>query len=146
MADKGTESPRFENISGLAHDFSMRLVERMHSLTPGTAFEDVWPGDRRTFMLVGRHRLTISEIARVRHTTRQAAHNSILRLVEHGLVKLKAAPGSRRDKTPVLTKKGLIAERQAARNIDVLEDEIAAKIGKRRLEELRRTLLELVTD
>lgn len=76
--------------------------------------------------------------------TRQAAHNSVLRLIEHDFVELSSVAGNKRDKLVAVSPLGKQGQVFAARKLKVLEKEIVEKIGKRKLEQLRKILLELV--
>lgn len=142
--DKTNRLPRFDNIKGLIQDLTQQLDARMHSLRVGTEFEDIRPSDAKTFILISRHSRNISELARDLGITRQATHNSILRLIENGLIELHPAPGSKRDKIPVITEKGQALRRFAAKNLAIIEGELEAKIGKDRLEQLRGILIDLL--
>jgi len=144
MDDKKETLPRFDNIKGLVQDLTEKLDARMDVLRIGTPFEHVRPGDAKTFMLISRHPRTISELARALRITRQATHNSILRLIEKDLIRLEPAPGSQRDKIPAVTKKGHAARRWVARNLAVIEAELEEIIGKKRLKEFRKTLIDLL--
>ncbi len=144
MNDKESRLPRFDNIKGLVQDLTEKLDVRMHSLRVGTEFEHLRPSDAKTFMLIARHPRHISELARDLGITRQATHNSILRLIENGLIELHPAPGSKRDKIPLVTEKGQALRRFAAKNLFIIEAELEAKIGAERLEQLRGILIELL--
>ncbi len=146
MNDKKSRLPRFDNIKGLVQDLTEKLDVRMHSLRVGTEFEHLRPSDAKTFMLISRHPRTISELARDLGITRQATHNSILRLIENGVVELHPAPGSKRDKIPVVTAKGQAVRRLAAKNLVIIEAELEAKIGTERLEQLRGILIDLLQE
>ena len=144
MDDENSALPRFDNIKGLVQDLTEKLEARMDALIVDTPVEHIRPSDKKTFMLIARHPRTISELARALRISRQATHKSILRLIEHGIVELHPAPGNKRDKIPIVTEKGQQIRRIAAQNIDKIEAEIEAKISKRRLEEFRKTLIELL--
>ena len=136
--------PRHDNIKGLVQDLTEKLDARMDALIVGTPVEHIRPSDKKTFMLIARHPRTISELARALRITRQAAHKSVLRLIEHGVIELQPAPDSKRDKIPIVTEKGQQIRRIAAQNLEKIEAEIEAKISKQRLEEFRETLIELL--
>ena len=146
MNDKNSRLPPFDNIKGLVQDLTEKLHARMNSLLVGTEFEHIRPSDTKTFMLISRHPRTISELARDLSISRQATHNSILRLIENGVVELHPAPGSKRDKIPVVTEKGQAVRRLAAKNLVIIEAELEAKIGTERLEQLRGILIELLQE
>ena len=144
MDDEKGALPRHDNIKGLVQDLTEKLDARMDALIVGTPVERIRPSDKKTFMLIARHPRTISELARALRITRQATHKSVLRLIEHGVIELQPAPDSKRDKIPIVTEKGQQIRRIAAQNLDKIEAEIEAKISKRRLEEFRETLIELL--
>ncbi|WP_153768104.1 MarR family winged helix-turn-helix transcriptional regulator [Labrenzia sp. CE80] len=144
MADKITPLVRRPTIRGLLQDVWGQLDERMIELRQGTGLDVVRPSDANLFMMICRHPRTISELARHRGVTRQSVHAAVQRLMEAGALSLEPVPGSKRDKMPVPTERGQAARRQAHKLVDQLEEEIAIKLGKEKLETLRSILLDLV--
>lgn len=136
--------PRFDNIKGLVQDLVEKLDERMNALREGTILETVRPSDAKTFMLASRHPRTVADLAKAMDVSRQATHMSVQRLIAKGVIELQLAPGSRRDKIVVITEAGNEARQIAAKNIKSLETELVHKVGTNRLEEFRKTLIDLL--
>ena len=128
------------NIRGLIQDCSEYLDIRMAELREGTPLGDVRPADAKTFMLVSRHPRSASELARSLGISRQAAHLSLNRLMELGVVELETRDGNQRDKIAVVTKQGNRYKKLIAEKIAIIESEIESVVGKRDLEDLRRIL------
>ncbi len=115
----------------------------MAEMRADTPFGAVRPSDAKTFMLASRHPRTVSEIARALGVSRQATHRSIQRLMDRGVIELRPAPGSRRDKIAVVTEAGHLAREEVAQQLEALEAELEALVGIERLEALRQILLDL---
>ena len=96
-------------------------------------------------MLISRHPRGLTELARALNISRQAAHKSILRLVDIGVVKFDYAEGSRRDMIAEITVKGVAAQKIGHGIAATIENEIRAKIGQDDLETFRR-ILKALTD
>lgn len=143
MIDEKNGLPRQDNIKGLVQDLSEVLDARMGELRKGTPLEGVRPSDAKTFMMAARHPRSIAALAKSQGISRQAAHKSVQRLVDRGVVELKPSPTDNRDKLVHVTANGQTVRRLAARSLEQIEREIEDKIGKSRLEEFRRILREL---
>jgi DNA-binding MarR family transcriptional regulator len=143
MGDEKKIEYRSDNVYGLMQDLTERIADRMTELRSKTPFADVWPSDAKTFMLISRHPRTISDLARALKISRQATHRSVMRLVERGGVELVPAPGSNRDKIAIVTELGKKARSMAAKNNQIVEAEMAEKIGADKVEELRAILKKL---
>lgn len=144
MVDELNEAPRFENIKGLLQDLVEKLDQRMVDFRIGTPFEGVRSSDAKTFMMASRHQRSIANIAKAQGISRQAAHKSVQRLVDRGVVELVPMPDNKRDKLVCITAYGDTARIMAAKQLKQLEVEFESKIGTDRLEELRQTLKDLL--
>ncbi len=131
------------NIRGLVQDLSEQLDARMVELREGTENASVRPADAKMFMLISREPRTLSKLANALNISRQAAHSSVQRLVERGVVTLEFAPDNKRDKIPQITEKGQAARKIAGQNIHTLEAEISALLGEDKREKLRLLLSDL---
>jgi DNA-binding MarR family transcriptional regulator len=103
-----------------------------------------WPEITRAHSLVFAH-LDLggtrpSELARRIGITRQAVNQTLGELVALGLVALVPDPASRRSKLVVLTPVGKITVESAQAVFQQLEDELATRIGRAGVAELRRAL------
>ncbi|AEW99342.1 MarR family winged helix-turn-helix transcriptional regulator [Streptantibioticus cattleyicolor] len=83
---------------------------------------------------------TVSELARRMAVTRQTAHQAVHSLVAAGLLEQVAHPASARQRLIRRTERGADAHRQALAVLRRLEDELAARIGRRTLDALRTAL------
>jgi len=103
-----------------------------------------WPKITRAHSLVFAH-LDLegtrpSELARRIGISRQAVHQTVGELVELGLVELAPDPASRRAKLVVLTPLGRRRVAEAHGIFGELEGELARRIGRKSVTELRRAL------
>jgi len=106
--------------------------------------EHGWPQITRAHSLVFAH-LDLegtrpSELARRIGISRQAVNQTLVELVELGLVELAPDPASRRSKLVVLTPLGRTTVGSAQAMFRELEDSLAQQIGRARVTELRRAL------
>ncbi|WNS43187.1 MarR family transcriptional regulator [Paenibacillus sp. MMS20-IR301] len=84
--------------------------------------------------------LSISELSRMISISRQGTQKTINNLLAEGYAGTAAVEGNNRDKHIVLTEKGAAACRSMLEIKQGIEAEIAAKIGKEQVENLRRLL------
>jgi len=106
--------------------------------------EDGWPQITRAHSLVFAH-LDLegtrpSELARRIGISRQAVNQTLVELVELGLVQIAPDPASRRSKLVVLTPLGRTTVGSAQAMFLELEDALAQQIGRARVTELRCAL------
>ena len=146
MVDNNISLPKPNNTKGLVQDLVEKLDSKMHAMRRGTLWEDVRPSDAKLFVLTARHQRSIADLAKALDISRQAAHKSVKRLLDRGVVELRQMPGNNRDKIVVITDEGNAARIMAAKNLEAIEFEIEQRIGKERLEEFRQTLLDLNGD
>jgi DNA-binding MarR family transcriptional regulator len=142
--EKNSRAPQ-NNIRGLVQDLSERLDARSNDLRAGTPFASARPADAKTFMLISRHPRGLTELATALKISRQAAHKSVLRLVEIGVVDFDYAKGSKRDMVAKVTDAGIAAQKVGRLITATIEEDIRAKIGTEDLENLRRILGTLVS-
>lgn len=87
-------------------------------------------------------RLTISEISRIIHISRQGTHKSIQGLLARGYVQTTEVEGNLRDKYIVLTTKGIECNQRMLVTKMELEQKIASKLGATNVELLKALLKE----
>lgn len=83
---------------------------------------------------------SIAELARRVGVTRQAMHQQIGEMEKASLVELVGSPTDRRVKLVKLSLLGRTLDQKAAAAIDALERELAERIGKTAVSDLRATL------
>ncbi|MBL4799529.1 MAG: winged helix-turn-helix transcriptional regulator [Oleispira sp.] len=143
MVDKKNNLPNPTNVKGLMQDLVEKLDSKMQMKRKGTLWEDVRPSDAKLFLLTARHQRSIADLAKALGISRQAAHKSVKRLLDRDVVELRQFPGNNRDKIVVITDAGNTARIMVAKSLGAIESEIEERIGKKRLEEFRQTLLDL---
>ncbi|MDE2444868.1 MAG: winged helix-turn-helix transcriptional regulator [Alphaproteobacteria bacterium] len=144
MVDKHDTGPSAANLRTLVYHLSLAIDENIQALRKGTIYENARSSDGRVFVTAARNPRSISDIARELQITRQAAQMSVQRLVKLGLVELKNAPGNSRDKQVIVTPRGQLARKTAARQIQHIEDKFAQVIGRDELERLRGNMVRIV--
>lgn len=130
------------NINRLMRDKSEWITSLMKARMADNKTSELTPAEGKIFGTLRGRRLTISEIARLRGVSRQSVHRTVSDLVARGYLCLESAEGNRRDKIVVVTPLGQRQRERAGEHLRALEDEIAAVIGKERLETLREILME----
>lgn len=143
MDDKNTFRAGQNNIRGLVQDLSERLDAKSNELRSETAFASTRPADAKTFMLISRHARGLTALSQALKISRQAAHKSVLRLVDAGVVSFDYAEGSKRDMIAMLTHEGLSARKVGLEISQTIEGILQEKIGEDDLETLRRILMAL---
>ena len=83
---------------------------------------------------------SMAELARRLAISRQAVHKTVGELVRQGILAVQDDPSRRNAKRVVYTDKGRQVNRAGARIIEQIEERIAARIGRDRLEQLRALL------
>jgi DNA-binding MarR family transcriptional regulator len=129
-----------QNIRTLLNEITVSVDEKLRNLREGTRYNEVRNSDVKVFMRVFRAKSTVSEIARALDVTRQAVHASVQRLMELKVVELQPIPHNGRDKLVVVTERGRHAQQTAIDQINTVEDQMAAVIGKNELKTLRKHL------
>lgn len=143
MDDERIFEPEQNNIHGLVQDLSERLDAKSNELRSDTAFASTRPADAKTFMLISRHPRRLTELPKALKISRQAAHRSVLRLVEAGVVQFDYAEGSRRDMIANLSQEGLKARKVGLEIAAAVEEMVREKVGSDDLETLRRIVINL---
>jgi DNA-binding MarR family transcriptional regulator len=86
--------------------------------------------------------MSMSELARRLAISRQAVHKTVGELARRGILEIRDDPERRNSKQVVYTDRGRQVNRAGAQIIEKLEDRIAARLGRDRLEQLKALLAE----
>lgn len=121
-----------------------RWNTQMDARQQSTEFAEIRPSDMRVFGQLRGRTVRLSEIHRELGFSRQAAQQSVDRLVGHGVLQVTLAEGSKRDKIVSITDKGQELRTLAAQQVRAIEADCAAVIGEDGREALRDLLLQLV--
>lgn len=132
------------NLKGLMMTLIGGWSARMDAAQAQTEFADIRASDMRVFGQLRGQDMRLSDIHRALGFSRQAAQQAVDRLVAHGVVELRRAEGSRRDKIVSVTEKGQGLRALAARQIRLFEAECAEIIGPAQTETLRALLKTLI--
>ncbi|MEP2784120.1 MAG: helix-turn-helix domain-containing protein [Pseudoruegeria sp.] len=146
MTDKIKIDPPLNTIRGLLQD----VIERMDTLsaelreTDGAL--DVRPSDIRTLIHIVRKPRTLNDLSNVQGISRQAAHSSIKRLLEKGLIDFEFLEGSKRDKVAKMNQAGHALRTRHRHSFESVEKRIGDIIGTKELESLRRLLSKIAQE
>ena len=132
-----------QNIKGLMMDIIGQWNVDMDRRQAETDFATIRPADQRLFGQLRGRPTPMVLLHKQLGITRQAAHNAILRLVDHGVVQIVETPENQKQKTVVVTEKGQELRKLAADSIKKIEEDCAERLGQDRVETLRAILREL---
>lgn len=144
MIDKKDGDFLGTNLKGMMMTLLARWNGEMDDGRARTEFADIRPSDMRVFGQLRGRTVKLSDIHRELGFSRQAAQQAVDRLVDHGVLKVGFAEGSKRDKVVSITPKGQELRTLAAVQIRDIETRCAAVIGEDGTEQLRRLLYKLV--
>ncbi|HYF59628.1 MAG TPA: helix-turn-helix domain-containing protein [Burkholderiaceae bacterium] len=102
----------------------------------------ITPSQSRLLATMAGKPTSMAELARRLAISRQAVHKTVAELARRGILEIRDDPERRNAKLIVYTDRGRQVNRAGAAIIERLEDRIAARIGRERLEELKRLLAE----
>ena len=144
MIEKKDDQFLGTNIKGLMMTLLGQWNKEMDEGRSETEFAHIRPSDMRVFGQLRGRTVKLSEIHRELGFSRQAAQQAVDRLVEHGVLHVELAEGSRRDKVVSITEKGQELRTLAARQIRDIGAGCAEIIGEGDKEALRDLLMRLI--
>jgi DNA-binding MarR family transcriptional regulator len=100
----------------------------------------ITPAQSRLLAHMGGRPTSMAELARRLAISRQAVHKTVAELVRRGILEVRDDPEKGNAKLVVYTDKGRQVNRAGAQIIERLEDRVAERIGRERLQELRTLL------
>lgn len=143
MSDEKLNMNPFHTIRGLLHDLNEQLDSIAAELREHSEFAGTRPADAKTFIMISRHPRGLTDLAKALGVSRQAAHKSVQRLVEAGVIEFTYAKGSKRDMIAQITEKGLAARKAGQDMALEIEGLISSRIGDDQTTQLRTLLLQL---
>lgn len=143
MVDKYDKGFLATNIKGLMMTLVAEWNGQMDESRASTEFAAIRDSDMRVFGQLRGRSVKLSVIHRELGFSRQAAQQAIERLVEHGVLKVELAEGSKRDKMVSITEKGQELRSLAALQIRKIEASCADVIGSEATKTLRSLLIQL---
>lgn len=100
------------------------------------------PAQSRLLATMAGKPTSMSELARRLAISRQAVHKTVAELARRGILEILEDPERGNAKRVVYTERGRQLNRAGAQIIDRVEERIAARIGRERLDELKALLSE----
>ncbi len=97
----------------------------------------ITPGQSRLLAHMGGRPMTMPELARRLSISRQAVHKAVMELGRRGILEAHDDPAGGRVKLVTYTTRGRQLNRDGAKLIDQIEDRLAQRLGRDRVEELR---------
>lgn len=144
MIEKADDTFLETNIKGMMMTLIAHWNDEMDQGREGTEFAGIRPSDMRVFGQLRGKPIKLSDLHRELGFSRQAAQQAVERLVEHGVLSVELASGSKRDKVVSITQKGQELRTLAARQIREIEAICADVIGDDAKETLRELLFHLI--
>ena len=143
MIDEKDDRFLADNIKGLMMTVLGRWNAEMDRGRQATEFATIRDSDMRVFGQLRGRTLKLSALHRELGMSRQAAQQAVTRLVDHGVLQVTLAEGSKRDKVVSVTDKGQELRGLAARQIRDIEAQCEKAIGADNTEVLRDLLKQL---
>ena len=103
-------------------------------------FAFITPAHSRLLALMGGKPMSMAELARRLAISRQAVHKTVTELARRGILEIRDDPERRNAKQVVYTERGRQVNRAGAQIIERVEERIAARIGRERLDALKAML------
>ena len=120
---------------------AFRAYEKaMFARVNASGFDDISLADSDILVLLEPEGIRLTELARRRQVTKQAAHEQVHSLVKRGYLALETDPEDRRARIVCYTRKGLNLTRALADIKRQLNRKVTDAIGADRLRVLRETL------
>ncbi len=88
--------------------------------------------------------LSISQVSRIMHVSRQAMQKTAVHLEERGYLTFDYIPGNKRDKYMFITEKGVIYCTDNGVLVEQMEEEIEMRIGRVDAGALKETLIKMM--
>jgi DNA-binding MarR family transcriptional regulator len=120
-----------------------QIVEHVHTRLAQAGFEDVRPAHMTIFQHIRPEGSRIGELAERAQLTNQSVGYLVDYLEARGYVKRRQDPANRRATLVCLTDRGWEEMRACARILSDLDNELAQRLGSRRLEQLQVLLVDL---
>lgn len=146
MIDKKDDTFLETNIKGLMMTLLAHWNAKMDDGRANTEFAEIRQSDMRVFGQLRGKAVKLSDIHRQLGFSRQAAQQAVDRLIDHGVIQVEMAEGSKRDKVVSVTEKGQGLRKLAVKQIREFEAECAKAVGEEGKEALRRLLIKLIDD
>lgn len=105
-------------------------------------FAYITPAQSRLLATMAGKPTSMAELARRLAISRQAVHKTVAELARRGILEIRDDPERRNAKLIVYTERGRQVNRAGAGIIDRVEERIASRIGRERLETLKSLLSE----
>jgi DNA-binding MarR family transcriptional regulator len=100
----------------------------------------ITPAQSRLLAHMGGRPTSMAELARRLAISRQAVHKTVAELARRGILEIRDDPERRNAKLVTYTERGRQVNRAGAQIIERIEERIAQRIGRERLEELKAVL------
>lgn len=133
-------SPRKPHLRALLQLRAEWLEEQVFQRAAANGYAQLTPAMVRMFGHMGGRPIGVSELARRLAVSKQAVHQVANEVVRMGLVELIPSEQDGRVKLLRFTQRGWAMSDRAAEELQRIEAEIADKIGRDAMEELRRLL------
>jgi len=103
-------------------------------------FAYITPAQSRLLAHMGGRPMPMPELARRLAISRQAVHKTVTELARRGILEIRDDPDRRNAKLVVYTERGRQVNRAGAAIIERVEERIASRLGRARLDELKALL------
>ena len=125
-----------------AAELAGRLMDALHE----AGFDDQRLAHNNVFPHIPRDGIRLTDLAERGSMTKQAMSELVLDLERLGYLQREADPADRRARLITFTDRGWTAIAAARVALRAIEDDLVARLGAERIDELRETLTEILQD
>ncbi len=129
-----------QSLKALLRDNLQWIEDEQARLLEDSPFANAGKAEIRLFAALRGQSRSIAELSRYLGVSRQAAHQTVHKLIAHGVVELQPAEGNRREKIVKITERGQLARALTAEHFSVIEARVAEHIGEQGLQALKQLL------
>ncbi|MBI2170017.1 MAG: MarR family transcriptional regulator [Actinobacteria bacterium] len=130
-------------ISTLVRRLHLLIRQELHAALRASGFDDLTPAHMYVFQSPGPDGMRPGELAARTNMTKQAMNHLLAGLERGGYLTRAPAPGDGRGRVVELTARGREITRIMIEGSERIEDKWARRVGRGRVEEIRRALQEL---
>ncbi|MCG8414972.1 MAG: MarR family winged helix-turn-helix transcriptional regulator [Pseudomonadales bacterium] len=140
MSKPNANAKLSQSLKALLRENLLWIEKEQQRLLQDSPFANAGQAEIRLFAALRGESKTIAELSRYLGISRQAAHQTVHKLIGHGVVELQPMKDNRREKMVAITERGQMARSLTAKHFRQIEAKVAKKIGKSELQQLKQLL------
>jgi DNA-binding MarR family transcriptional regulator len=133
------------SLKALLRENLQWIEDEQARLLQDSPFANASKAEIKLFAALRGESRSIAELSRYLGVSRQAAHQTVHKLINHGVVELITSEQNRREKIVVITERGQQARALTALHFQQIEGQVANRLGDKSLHQLKTLLQENLT-